>query len=399
MRFSNSTGLCRCRALGRGTLSGLLLAGLVLAGCSIPRSDRPAISAGGVQERGTGTAAPPAAPEEAPAVGNAAPPTVTAQTPQTSEPASTQEAAQLPPSPPLEASAPSSGDGRQGVTEESRSESPVEVAPGAPDEEPGAISDNGLSESPVETETLPGDVDEAAVPAAVEMQTETEPPTAGQVELTSLEPAPETPGQPSSGAEQADLAHRAQRGEAAPALPETAPPPSVPATELASASPTPSTVTLETREGTVKLRLAPEQAPRHVAEFLRLNTGERWKQWRFHHVLPGRRVELGSTSGPTATPGAAPRGLPFEGGLRCERGALGAQRSPRLTNSLRESEPEQFFILLRASPELEGEFTVFGIVEEGLDVLERLAAGPEHLNGAVVPADRADKILGIKTTS
>ena len=130
---------------------------------------------------------------------------------------------------------------------------------------------------------------------------------------------------------------------------------------------------LETDEGDVHLRLLPEVAPRHVRNFVQLARAGFYDATHFHRLVPGRLLQGGDPGGtgrggPGWTVDAELSDRPFV------RGTLAMARDPRL----KDSAGSQFFIVLDRTPEWDGLYTVFGAVESGMDVVDRLAATPSR---------------------
>ena len=128
---------------------------------------------------------------------------------------------------------------------------------------------------------------------------------------------------------------------------------------------------LETDEGPVALRLLPAVAPRHVRNFVQLARAGFYDATLFHRLVAGRLLQGGD-------PGGTGRGGP---GWQLEaefsdhpfaRGTVAMARDPRL----KDSAGSQFFIVLERTPEWDGLYTVFGVVESGMEVVDRLAATP-----------------------
>lgn len=143
--------------------------------------------------------------------------------------------------------------------------------------------------------------------------------------------------------------------------------------------------TIRTSKGAMRCRLDHAKAPRTVAHFAGLATGERRAKTRrgrffdgltFHRVIPDFMIQAGDPSG--RGDGGAGVTIPgeFETGLRHDRaGVLSmADQGQRTSDS-------QFFITLKATPWLDGQHTPFGICGS-LDVARRIAAVP------VVPANK-----------
>jgi peptidyl-prolyl cis-trans isomerase B (cyclophilin B) len=134
---------------------------------------------------------------------------------------------------------------------------------------------------------------------------------------------------------------------------------------------------MDTSKGTMVLVFFPDKAPQHVRAFLRLAQDGFYDGLAFHRIVRNFMVQGGcpnTRAGATGTPGTGrPPGPP----LRAEfndvphtRGTLSMARS-RDPNSA----GSQFFIVhAEHARHLDGQYTAFGRVETGLDVLDEIAA-------------------------
>lgn len=139
----------------------------------------------------------------------------------------------------------------------------------------------------------------------------------------------------------------------------------------------PSTIeaALVTDKGTLVVTFFPEQAPQHVRSFLSLAQQGFYDGIAFHRIVRNFMVQTGcphSKRGASGQPGTGGPGytLPAEfSDLPHVRGTLSMART-RDPNSA----GSQFFIVHGAHVDfLDGQYTVFGKVEEGLDVLDEIA--------------------------
>jgi cyclophilin family peptidyl-prolyl cis-trans isomerase len=145
--------------------------------------------------------------------------------------------------------------------------------------------------------------------------------------------------------------------------------------------------TLETEKGDVVLRLYADKAPLTVNSFIFLARNGWYEQITFHRVIPGFVAQTGDPSGT----GAGNPGYfivnETEAGLKFDRaGLLGMANSGPDTNG------SQFFITLGPAPHLDGNYTVFGEVVSGLDVLEQLTPR-DPLPGQDAPA--GDRLISV----
>lgn len=133
---------------------------------------------------------------------------------------------------------------------------------------------------------------------------------------------------------------------------------------------------LVTDKGTMVVTFFPEQAEKHVRAFLALAQKGFYEGIAFHRVIRNFMIQTGcpnSKKGASGTPGTGGPGyqLPAEfNDIPHTRGILSMARA-RDPNSA----GSQFFIVHgdRAAF-LDGQYTVFGKVEEGLDVLDAIAS-------------------------
>ncbi|AKU90957.1 Peptidyl-prolyl cis-trans isomerase [Vulgatibacter incomptus] len=147
--------------------------------------------------------------------------------------------------------------------------------------------------------------------------------------------------------------------------------------------------TFETSLGTIVVRLFPEDAPKTVANFVGLATGE--KEWTdprtgmktkkplydgtiFHRVIPEFMIQAGDPLGRgTGGPGYKFEDE-FQSGRKFDKPGLLA-----MANAGPNTNGSQFFITEIATPWLNGRHTIFGEVIEGMEVVRaiaRVACGP-----------------------
>ena len=158
------------------------------------------------------------------------------------------------------------------------------------------------------------------------------------------------------------------------------------AASAASAQPKPdpqNTLYLETKDGRVTIRLRPDLAPAHVAQIKALTKRGFYDGLLFHRVIPGFMAQTGDPKG-NGTGGSDLPDIPSEfTQTSFKRGTLGMARSssPNSANS-------QFFICFDDSSFLNGQYTVFGEVVSGMDVIDKLKKGSQANNGAVSNPDK-----------
>lgn len=140
----------------------------------------------------------------------------------------------------------------------------------------------------------------------------------------------------------------------------------------------------------VVIGLHDEAAPNTVQNFKSLIARKFYNGLRFHRAFPDSLVQTGDpgsrwgqqdktgTGGPGYT-------IPCEIGLKHEKGALAMARLPDKINPAKHSNGSQFYVCLQPLPKLNGQYTVFGTVLEGLDVLEEISKAPTNSNDFPLP--------------
>ncbi len=125
--------------------------------------------------------------------------------------------------------------------------------------------------------------------------------------------------------------------------------------------------TIETTQGNIVIQLFPDQAPLTVNSFVFLAQEGWFDNVPFHRVIDGFVAQTGD---PTGT-GIGDPGYMFGDEISADlnfdtAGMVGMANSGSGTNG------SQFFITLAPVPDLDGNYTVFGQVVEGMDVLDLL---------------------------
>ncbi|WP_395012493.1 peptidylprolyl isomerase [Devosia sp.] len=140
---------------------------------------------------------------------------------------------------------------------------------------------------------------------------------------------------------------------------------------------------LELKDGTVDIELLPEVAPKHVERVETLTRQGFYDGVVFHRVIESFMAQTGDPTG-TGMGGSDLPDLPAEfSDVPFERGAVGAARTndPNSANS-------QFFIMFKAAPHLNGQYTVWGRVVAGMEHVDAIKKGDDAQNGMVADPDR-----------
>jgi cyclophilin family peptidyl-prolyl cis-trans isomerase/HEAT repeat protein len=125
---------------------------------------------------------------------------------------------------------------------------------------------------------------------------------------------------------------------------------------------------IDTSHGTVRVELFPREAPLTVLHFIDLARKGCYFDSRFHRVVPGFVLQGGDPQGDGwGGPGDV---------IRCEinrrefdRGMVGMALSGKDTGG------SQFFVTLAPQPHLDGRYTIFGRVVEGMTIVDRMRLG------------------------
>lgn len=132
-------------------------------------------------------------------------------------------------------------------------------------------------------------------------------------------------------------------------------------------------VLLSTNRGDMIVKFYPHLAPNHVRNFLDLAYTDFYDGVTFHRVIPGFMIQGGDPQG-TGT-GNGPRRLQAEFSNEPHvRGILSMAR----TNDPN-SASSQFFIMHAAYPSLDNQYSVFGMLESGFDVLDAIVTTPRNV--------------------
>ena len=143
--------------------------------------------------------------------------------------------------------------------------------------------------------------------------------------------------------------------------------------------------TIEMENGnTIKIELYPSIAPQTVKNFVSLVSEGFYDGLVFHRVIPGFMIQGGDPNGTGM--GGSKQTIPgeFSGNgvkndLKHDSGMVSMARS-----SSPNSASSQFFIVVKASSHLDGQYAAFGKVIEGMEEVNRIVS---------VPKDRGDKPL------
>ncbi|MFI0845765.1 peptidylprolyl isomerase [Mesorhizobium sp. IMUNJ 23232] len=159
-----------------------------------------------------------------------------------------------------------------------------------------------------------------------------------------------------------------------------------------------NTMIITLKDGDVTIALRPDLAPKHVKQIKALVREGAYDNVAFHRVIDGFMaqtgdVQFGDMAGGynadrAGTGGSDKPDLPAEFSAEpYVRGVVGMARAqdPDSANS-------QFFIMLAPNPGLNGQYTVVGEVESGMELVDKIKKGDPDQNGVVSEPDRMLKV-------
>ncbi|MDE3166280.1 MAG: peptidylprolyl isomerase, partial [Acidobacteriota bacterium] len=147
--------------------------------------------------------------------------------------------------------------------------------------------------------------------------------------------------------------------------------------------------------GSFRFEFAPDAAPKHVEHFIRLAREGYYDGGAFHRVVAWGIIQGGD---PLLKDSKTPRNLWGSGGLNqlaSEFSAMKHERGVVSTVSIPgkpDSDGAQFFVCVQAQPALDGKFSAFGRVTEGMDVVEKISQSPVDASGL---AEKPVRILKV----
>jgi cyclophilin family peptidyl-prolyl cis-trans isomerase len=136
-----------------------------------------------------------------------------------------------------------------------------------------------------------------------------------------------------------------------------------------------NTILMELKDGTVTIELLPDVAPQHVERMKTLARAGAYDNVAFHRVIDGFMAQTGDVQHAN-----------MEKDYNHARGSLGAARSanPNSANS-------QFFINFKDNDFLNGQYTVYGNVIDGMEHVDNIAKGE--------PPANPDRMISVKVAA
>lgn len=152
-------------------------------------------------------------------------------------------------------------------------------------------------------------------------------------------------------------------------------------TSTANAQDLSNTLYLELKDGRVIIEMRPDLAPKHVARIKELVSEKFYDGLKFHRVIDGFMVQTGDPLG-NGTGGSGVK-LPAEFNNEPHvKGTVSMARAQDVNSG-----DSQFFICLADARFLDGQYTVWGKVTQGMDIVDKIKKGNPNDNGTVTNPD------------
>ncbi len=152
---------------------------------------------------------------------------------------------------------------------------------------------------------------------------------------------------------------------------------------------------IKTKFGDMEVTFFPEKAPKHVENFTGLAKSGFYNGTIFHRVIPGFMIQGGdpNTKDPNK-PETYGMGGPSQR-LKAEFNDIPHRRG--ILSMARTNDPNsagsQFFIVVKDSNSLDGQYTVFGEVVKGMEVADKIVSMPK--NARDLPTERVEMTITV----
>ncbi len=132
---------------------------------------------------------------------------------------------------------------------------------------------------------------------------------------------------------------------------------------------------VKTNKGVIRFKFYPKDAPNTVASFIELADKRFYDGLKWHRVVPGFVIQGGDPLSKTDDPavGSGGPGWRLKAEFNSRKHLLGTVAMARSQDP--DSAGSQFYICLAPQPSLDGQYTVFGQVTSGMDVVQKIQQG------------------------
>jgi cyclophilin family peptidyl-prolyl cis-trans isomerase len=138
---------------------------------------------------------------------------------------------------------------------------------------------------------------------------------------------------------------------------------------------------IHTTAGEIDIRFYPDVAPNHVKNFIDLAEKGFYDNTKFHRVIPGFMIQGGDPNTISGDPNTWGTGG-SDKNLKAEFNPVSHKRG--IVSMARAQSPDsassQFFVVVKDSPFLDNQYTVFGQVTKGMDVADKIVSAPRGVN-------------------
>ncbi len=153
--------------------------------------------------------------------------------------------------------------------------------------------------------------------------------------------------------------------------------------------------TLQTDMGDIQIKFFYDKAPKHVENFIDLAASGFYDGTLFHRVIPGFMIQGGDPNTKKPEDSVATRwGTGGNGSNRIKAEFNDTSHKRGIVSMARAADPNsassQFFVVVKDSTFLDGQYSAFGEVVSGMEVADKIAAAPRGAN------DRPNQPIHIK---
>ena len=152
--------------------------------------------------------------------------------------------------------------------------------------------------------------------------------------------------------------------------------------------------TLQTDQGDIQIKLFYDKAPKHVENFVDLAASGFYDGTVFHRVIPGFMIQGGDPNTKKREDPSHPWGTGGNGTNRVKAEFNDTPHKRSIVSMARAADPNsassQFFIVVKDSNFLDGQYSAFGEVISGMDIADKIATAPRGAN------DRPNQPVHIK---
>jgi peptidylprolyl isomerase len=147
-----------------------------------------------------------------------------------------------------------------------------------------------------------------------------------------------------------------------------------------------NTLYMDVPAGRVVIEMRPDLAPATCAQIKALVRRGFYDGIAFHRVIDGFMAQTGDPKGD----GTGGSGHPLKAEFSNEKHVRGVVSMARTSDP--NSADSQFFIMFAAAPQLDGKYTIWGVVVSGMEYVDKIKKGDPNRNGTVTNPDKIIKM-------